>query len=250
MSVPAFLPYYVLGGAIAVIVAIIVATNRALVRANWDEAERVRTMRVLSIVLVGWFLISIALAWFGVYRGEADRLPTIQFGIFVPILIGLALMATKTVRRVIDAVPQSWIVGVQVYRALGLVFILLYAMGELPALFAWPVGIGDIAAGLAAPAVALAYARDPAANARAVVIWNVVGIADLVVALATGFLTSPSPLQLFALNKPNELIAAFPLAIVPVFLVPLSILLHVASLAKLRRALPSYAHLGSGSLVR
>jgi hypothetical protein len=63
--------------------------------------------------------------------------------------------------------------------------------------------------------------------------WNLLGIADLVVAMATGFLTSPSPVQLLALDRPNELISAFPLVMIPVFLVPLSLLLHLASLEKL-----------------
>jgi hypothetical protein len=41
-----------------------------------------------------------------------------------------------------------------------------------------------------------------------------------------GFLTSPSPFQLFAFDLPNELIRQFPLVLVPVFLVPVSVLLH------------------------
>ena len=60
-------------------------------------------------------------------------------------------------------------------------------------------------------------------------------IADLAVAVTTGFLTSPSPVQLLSLDRPNELIGTFPLAMIPVFLVPLSLLLHLASLQKLRR---------------
>ncbi len=64
--------------------------------------------------------------------------------------------------------------------------------------------------------------------------WNLLGIADLIVAVTTGFLTSPSPLQVLALDRPNELISWFPLAMIPVFLVPLSLLLHLASLQKLR----------------
>jgi hypothetical protein len=67
--------------------------------------------------------------------------------------------------------------------------------------------------------------------------WNLFGIADLVIAIATGFLTSPSPLQLFAFSIPNEIISAYPLVLVPVYLVPLSVLLHLASLAKLRHDL-------------
>ena len=65
--------------------------------------------------------------------------------------------------------------------------------------------------------------------------WNLFGISDLVVAVTTGFLTSPSQLQLLAFDRPNDLISAFPLVMIPVFLVPLSVLLHLASLEKLRQ---------------
>jgi hypothetical protein len=65
--------------------------------------------------------------------------------------------------------------------------------------------------------------------------WNLFGHTDLVVAMTAGFLTSPSPFQLFAFDLPNELISEFPLVLVPVFLVPVSVLLHLASLTKLRR---------------
>jgi hypothetical protein len=57
----------------------------------------------------------------------------------------------------------------------------------------------------------------------------------LVVAVTAGLLTSPSPLQLFAFDLPSELVSRFPLVLVPVFLVPVSVLLHLASLTKLRR---------------
>jgi hypothetical protein len=46
----------------------------------------------------------------------------------------------------------------------------------------------------------------------------------------------PSPLQLAAFDNANTLIAAFPLALIPVYLVPLWSPLHITSLAKLRRA--------------
>ena len=134
--------------------------------------------------------------------------------------------------RIIDAVPRPWIIAVQLYRALGVIFI-LYATDKMPGLFAWPAGVGDIIVGLLAPFVALAYARDPRGNAGLVTAWNAFGILDLVVAVTTGFITSPS--TLFTYEPPNELISVFPLVLVPVYLVPLSVLLHLASLAKLYR---------------
>jgi hypothetical protein len=145
------------------------------------------------------------------------------------------------VGRIIDAVRQPWIIGVQLYRVLGAIFLILYAADKMPGLFAWPAGIGDIIVGLLAPVVALAYARDPRRNAGLVTAWNLFGILDLAVAVTTGFITSPS--RLFSYEPSNELIAIFPLVLIPVNLVPLAILLHLASLAKL------YGRLAHGSTI-
>jgi hypothetical protein len=121
-------------------------------------------------------------------------------------------------------------VSLEVYRVLGFIFLVLYASGRMPGEFAWPAGIGDALVGLLASLVAVAYARRWRGSEGFLRAWNLFGFADLAVALTTGFLTSPTPLQMLALHKPNHLITAFPLVMIPVFMVPLSILLHLASL--------------------
>ncbi|MGD0533338.1 MAG: hypothetical protein ABSA62_14000, partial [Methyloceanibacter sp.] len=170
------------------------------------------------------------------YHVNASEVPTIQYGIVLPILIGaLMIWQSEAAKRIIDAVPQEWLVGVQLYRALGVIFLILYATGKLPSLFAWPAGIGDIAIGLQAPVVGLAYARAPRKAAGLVAAWNVFGILDLMIAVGTGFMTAPSLLQPFEVQPTSELMTLLPMVLIPVYLVPLSIVLHLASLAKLRR---------------
>jgi hypothetical protein len=137
--------------------------------------------------------------------------------------------------RLIDLVLQSWIVGVQAYRAFGVIFLILLARGELPARFAWPAGAGDVIVGLTEPLVAMAFAHGAPNREGLVVASNVFGLLDLVVAVSTGFLTSPSPIQILSLSAPNQLISAFPLVMAPVFAVPISVLLHIVSLMKLSR---------------
>ena len=107
--------------------------------------------------------------------------------------------------------------------------------GKLPGLFAFPAGIGDILVGVLAPIVALAYARNPQASGPLVLAWNILGIADLIVAVTTGFISAPSPLLPSLVQPTSELISVLPLVVIPTFAVPLSIVLHVASLMKLRR---------------
>jgi fatty acid desaturase len=132
-------------------------------------------------------------------------------------------------------VPQSWIVGVQFYRSLGVVFLMLYAAGKFPGLFALPAGLGDVAVGLSAPFVAFAYARNRREGAGAVRAWNMFGILDLVVAVTMGFLTSPSAITPLEVHPTSELITMMPMVMIPVYMVPLSIVLHIASLVKLHR---------------
>jgi len=236
MIVPVYLPYYVVAGTIGVIGALLFGLRGALANAGWATYDRTVTLRAVAITTNGWFLLTLALASADAYRAAADRIPTIQYGILVPILIGgLLIWRSPRLARIIDAVPQHWLVGVQLYRALGGIFLILYAAGKMPGLFAWPAGLGDVLAGVLAPVVAIAYWRGPRENADLVFAWNLFGIADLVVAVTAGMLSSPSPFQLFAFDLPNELVSQFPLVLIPAFLVPVSVLLHLASLTKLRR---------------
>jgi uncharacterized membrane protein len=237
VSIPTYLPVSVLAGCIGTIAAVIVGLNQGLKRASWQAGERRSIVRTMAVVLVGWFALALALAILGVYQPNSDQLPTIEFGIITPILIGgLFIWRSSTISRLIDAIPRHWVIAVQLYRAEGVTFLILYASKLLPGLFALPAGAGDIAIGLTGLIIGINAARRGQLLARTVLRWNLFGIADLIIALATGVLTSPSPLQRFAFDRPNQLIATFPLVLIPTFLVPLAILLHIISLTQLRRA--------------
>ncbi len=233
--VPAYLPPFVLLGTVGTIAALLFGLHRALRRTAWQARDRSRAFWGLATILVAWSVAAFVPVRLGFYQGTPTRIPTIPFGLLIPIAAGVVLFwRWPLLKRVIDAVPQEWIVSVQAYRVLGFIFLVLYAGGRLPREFAWPAGAGDVLVGLLAPLAGLAYARGSSGSANFVRTWNLFGLADLVVAVTTGFLTSPSQFQALAFDRPNELIGAFPLAMIPVLLVPLSVLLHLASLKKLR----------------
>jgi hypothetical protein len=236
MAIPSYLPLSIVAGCIATVAAVIVGVTRALRRSRWGETERRATVRTLAAVLLGWFGMATALAFLGVYHGASRRFPTIEFGIFIPVLAGcLMIWRWSALSRLIDAVPREWVIAVQFYRVEGVTFLILYASNLLPGLFALPAGAGDVAVGLSALVIGISVSAGAQLRARTVLRWNLLGIADLVVALATGFLTSPSPLQRFAFDRPNDLISLFPLVLIPTFLVPLALVLHIISLVQLRR---------------
>jgi hypothetical protein len=233
--VPAYLTPFLSIGMFAVLATLLYGLYGALRRTTWPQTDRAKAFSSISLLLVGWFLVATLTSMAGSYSPRSGSAPTIQYGLLTPILAGVLLFrAWPLLRRTLEAVPNSWLVGAQLYRALGIIFLILYAGGRLPGLFALPAGIGDVLVGVLAPAAAIAYARSPKDAALRVRLWNLLGVTDLVVAVTMGFLTAPSPLQVAAFDRPSALIGTFPLVLIPVFAVPLSILLHLASLHKLR----------------
>jgi hypothetical protein len=230
-----FLTFSVLVGSVATIITVFWGLRTSMRSAAFTAREQRRGVWTGTALLVAWFAAAILSSWFGLYQGAATRIPTIEFGLLVPIITGVVLYRTSPfLRRMTAAAPQSLLVGIQFFRVEGVIFLVLLLSGSLPGVFALPAGTGDVAVGLLAPAVAWAFTRR--GSTGLVRAWNLLGLADLAVAVTTGFLTSPSPMQVFALDRPNTLITAFPLVMIPVFLVPLAVLLHLASLATAHRA--------------
>jgi hypothetical protein len=213
---------------------------RALARADFSPATRVWAWLGVALVLAIWIGTIWTLAAIGVFqRNIVGKVPTLPFAIFLPLLIGIPLLTrSQAVGKLLDATPPSWLIGVQVYRILGGVFLVSWIHGAIPGAFALPAGVGDVATGLLAlPAAAWVASGSPIAG-KIGVRWNLFGLTDFAVAVTFGYLTSPVPGQLLAHDHPNTLIATFPTAMIPAFAVPFSTLLHALSLRQLKRLKP------------
>jgi hypothetical protein len=117
------------------------------------------------------------------------------------------------------------------WQLVGAVFLALMMTGQVPALWALPAGIGDVIVGLAAFPVASRL--DAPGGKRLAVLFNLFGLADLVVAIGLGFTTAPGPVHLFHTSPTTTLMTQFPLVLVPGFLVPLAVMVHFVSLKQL-----------------
>ncbi len=191
-----------------------------------------------ATAVTAWFGLTLVLAASGVYETNAGTTlpPAIAAAVGLPTALGCALLAFAPFRRALAQFPLHWLVGVQVTRVVGGLFLVAYAQGDLPAAFALPAGIGDVLVGLAAPFVARRLARAGADRARPLVLaWCAVGLLDLVVAVTCGLLSAPSSFQQLAPGDPNVAITSYPLVLIPAFAVPSLIALHVYVIARLRR---------------
>ena len=169
---------------------------------------------VAAAWLVGVFLLGGA--------GNDVLPPRIPVALGATLLVGYVLLLSPTFSRIVAAVPQHWLIAIQVFRILGSVWLVRYFAGQLPGLFALPAGIGDVATGLLAPFVAYAwYSGKPYARSAAIA-WNLFGMADLVNAAVLGALTSGAGV-------------VFPIVLAPVYAAPVAFLIHSYSLIGLLR---------------
>lgn len=190
-----------------------------------------KTSSAVIAALSVWFATVLALGGAGEFVNAADA-PPIALGLGATLPIAAFLLAYATLpsfRSYALSLDLRLLAAIQGWRWAGLGFLFLNAYGVLPALFAWTAGLGDMAIGATAPWIALALARSSEfAGTRKFVTWNLLGILDLVTALSIGALGGTSTARM----------TQMPLVLIPCFLVPFFVMLHLTALfqARLRTA--------------
>jgi hypothetical protein len=128
----------------------------------------------------------------------------------------------------------SLLIAVQTYRIGGIAFLWGMTQGILDPAFAVPAGVGDLLIGLTAIPFAILLWKGYSWSKYALIVWSVLGIADLVNAITLGRITSP--------DFSNSTMATFPWILVPTVGVPLGLALHGVTLYRLRKWIPIQAH--------
>jgi hypothetical protein len=207
-----------------------------LERTGLTPDQRRTTWLAIMVPFTVWAAVAWTAAINGVFRTGAFPLPLLPSAIFLPVIIGAPLLLlSKRVGQLLDAMPTTWLVALQLYRVFGSQWLAYWLRGLLPGLWALPAGTGDVLTGLFAVPAAIALATGTAEGRKAAILWNIFGIADLAVAIALGMIISPGPFQLIVPNIPSIGIDGYPNVLTPAFVVPCSILLHALSLRQLRR---------------
>src|SRR5216683_172407 len=228
-GIPVAIRAFILGG-------ILIGLWLGLRRTGLEGRVRTVTWLAIAVPLFAWHLAVWQFARSGGFESRwsvaGAMVAPIPFAISVPLLIWIpALLRSKRIAAVLDAVSPAWLVGFQIYRLRGGVFLTRWVAGELPGVFALPAGVGDVLVGVLAVPVALLLQSGARSGRAAAHAWNVLGIVDLLVAIAIGALTTSGRL---AVATPNTATRSYPLVMIPAFAVPLSLILHALSLRQLQ----------------
>jgi hypothetical protein len=128
----------------------------------------------------------------------------------------------------------SLLVAVHTWRIGGIAFLWGMTQGLLDPAFAIPAGVGDILIGVTAIPFAIFLWKGYSWSKYALIVWSVLGIADLVNALTLGQITSAGPSISTVLN--------FPLILFPTMPVLAALALHLITLYRLRHYVPIQAY--------
>src|SRR5215475_1351284 len=181
---PAYLWAIIIAGPAAVAALTSAALYSGGMRSGLGRRRSALLSGGAAALLGGWIAASAVIANHGWYRS----LPWFPIAITGYLVLLLALRQIPVVRRALAAPGMlSRLELPHAPRVAGVAFLIYLASGHLPALFALPAGLGDIATGIAAPFVARSLTRGT--GRRAGLWFNAFGITDLVVALTLGALT-------------------------------------------------------------
>ena len=187
--------------------------------------------KLVSQLIGAWFILALLLSALHVFRTDPSQPPLpLGLAVLLPlVLFAISYASSESFRRFVLSLNPRTLTLIQSWRIVGYTFLILYTYGILPGIFALPAGWGDVFIGATAPLVALRLATPT--HRRSFLLWQALGISDLVLAVVFG--TTASLLTPHA--AATDAMTVLPLSLIPTFAVPLFLILHVISIAQARR---------------
>jgi hypothetical protein len=217
---------------LAMIGGALVGLRRGLHRTYLLAAQKRQVYRLVLGILPAWLLFTTSIALSGLLNDWQALPPRMALVIGPPLVALVALLRSRRIGAVLDALPVWVLLAPQVFRvAVEVLLWLLYRDGRLPVQMTFEGRNWDIVVGMSAPLVAWLVARRPteAATYLLVRIWNGAGLLILGNIVAVALLSTPSPLRQFWNEPANTIIAGWPWVWLPGVLVPMAYMLHALS---------------------
>jgi hypothetical protein len=169
-----------------------------------------------AVLEIAWWSGALLLASNNFFRNDVFP-PRVPLAFGLTLMFGYMLLLSKDFRTITAAIPQHWLIGVQVFRVLGGVFLIRWWQGDLVAVFAIPAGVGDVVTGVCAPVAAYWWYTGKTYARLASIACNLFGMSDLVIAVAIGA----------SIQGPG---IAFPAVMILIYAVPRAFLIHSYSM--------------------
>lgn len=202
-----------------------------------SESETTRSKAIpIFIGFIIWLIIQIVLTRNNIYKTDTNSLPPkiIVFGILPTILTIILLFMTQNGRQFIDSLPLKNLTYLNIVRIpVEIVLFWLFLNKAIPELMTFEGRNFDIFAGITAPFIAYFGLLKRKLSRRTILVWNFICLGLLLNIVVNALFSAPSPIQKFAFNQPNIAILNFPFSLLPTFIVPIVLFVHLTSIRQL-----------------
>lgn len=192
---------------------------------------------ILAVLLAIQFVVTYAIGTSGLLaNSQFIMIPPIALTVLIPVALFFTIYAvSEGFRNFVLAQDIRTLTRLHHWRVVGFAFLALYAFNQLPALFALPAGLGDVAIGLSAAFIVSKMESDPdyifSDGFRR---FHLFGLLDFTVALGTAALSSGAFPALISNGLTSSALDVWPLNLFPGFIVPCFIILQLSALLKVR----------------
>ncbi len=185
---------------------------------------------IIGLILLAWFGIVLGLSLSGTFVPPTGELPLnlLLSGLLTLGLFTLAYRTLPVFRAYVLNLDMRLLILLHSWRMLGLGFVMLYVVDQLPMLFAYLAGFGDALAAIGAIVVGyLLFIRRAGVSVKLISRWNTFGLVDFIIAVSVGVMTQTKGILASTTGVDSDLMTVFPFVIIPAFLVQVFTLTHI-----------------------
>jgi len=198
-----------------------------------------KAANIFSLLLLMWCIFQSTLALNKWYIDRVSSPPHLTFALAFPLIFFAVTMAIPATRKIWDGLGLFHLTAIQLVRIpVEIALWMLLGFKQVPESMTISGFNFDIIMGISALFVAFLVFRNKIGK-KALIAWNIIGIAFLAVVVVTAIGSAPTSMQWRDFNQPNYAIIHFPFIWLPSFIVPVVLFAHILSLRSLLRKNPS-----------
>ncbi|HHG84981.1 MAG TPA: hypothetical protein ENJ82_09565 [Bacteroidetes bacterium] len=191
----------------------------------------------VALGMIAWLTLLSVLSLKGFFFDYLALPPRVMLPVLTCFIFIFILAISKKFGNLLMEFPAAWLIAPQAFRiVVEIVLWQLHKNGNAPVQMSFEGLNFDILAGISAPIIAYMAFGNGRKNYTLALVWNVISMALLINILTIAILSMP---LIGAFDEPNTFVAYFPYILLPGFVAPYAMMLHVMSikqLLKLRKA--------------
>lgn len=200
------------------------------------EVQRSSHLVTLMALLL-WFAGVFILAAQNVFDAPPGQPPlNILLSLIIPLIIfATTYSVSPRFKHYVLSIDMRHLILLHSWRMLGFGFVFLYFYDVLPALFAFPAGVGDAMAATFAVFLAIAMYRNKDIEKKWIYRWNNFGLLDFIIAVSLGIMSRTGNIGQLEGHVASDAMGVLPLVMIPTFIVPFYIITHIIIYLQLRK---------------